>query len=111
MPPCPHTETQVLKVDDPSSPLTAMFGGKDFEHNDEFYHMPVYSSYSREKQHVLLSINVAKSDMATGGRFCNECTRHDQDYAVSWFKTYGKGRVFCSPLGHTTIFYTSPAWE
>ncbi len=106
-----HTETQVLKVDDLSSPLTAMFGGKDFEHNDEFYHMPVYSPYSREKQHVLLSINVAKSDMATGGRFCKECTRPDQDYAVSWIKTYGKGRVFCSPLGHTTIFYTSPAWE
>jgi type 1 glutamine amidotransferase len=106
-----HTETQVLRVDDLSSPLTAMFNGKDFEHNDEFYHMPVYSPYSREKQHVLLSINVAKSDMATGGRFCKECTRPDQDYAVSWIKTYGKGRVFCSPLGHTTIFYTSPAWE
>jgi hypothetical protein len=43
-----HTETQVLKVDDLSSPLTAMFNGKDFEHNDEFYHMPVYSPYSRE---------------------------------------------------------------
>jgi type 1 glutamine amidotransferase/sugar phosphate isomerase/epimerase len=106
-----HTETQVLKVDDLSSPLTAMFGGKDFEHNDEFYHMPVYSPYSREKQHVLLSIDVAKSDMATAGRFCKECTRPDRDYAVSWIKTYGKGRVFCSPLGHTTIFYTSPAWE
>jgi type 1 glutamine amidotransferase/sugar phosphate isomerase/epimerase len=106
-----HTETQVLKVDDPSSPLTAMFNGKDFEHNDEFYHMPVSSPYSREKQHVLLSIDVAKSDMATGGRFCKECTRPDQDYAVSWIKTYDNGRVFCTPLGHTTIFYTSPAWE
>ena len=93
-----HTETQMLKVDDPSSPLTAMFDGKAFEHNDEFYHMPVYSPYSREKQHVLLSIDVAKSDMATGGRFCKECTRPDQDYAVSWIKTYGKGRVFCTPL-------------
>ncbi|HEY3453419.1 MAG TPA: ThuA domain-containing protein [Bryobacteraceae bacterium] len=106
-----HTETQFLKIDDPSSPLTAMFHGQEFEHNDEFYHMPVYSPYSRERQHVLLSIDVAKSDMATGGRFCKECTRPDQDYAMSWIKTYGKGRVFCTPLGHTTIFYTSPAWE
>ena len=31
-----HTETQVLKVDDLSSPLTSIFNGKDFEHNDEF---------------------------------------------------------------------------
>ena len=62
-----HTESQVLKIDDKSSPMTAMFGGQSFEHTDEFYHMPVGSPYSREKQHVLLSIDVPKSDMATGG--------------------------------------------
>jgi len=37
--------------------------------------MPVYSPYSREKQHVLLSFNVAKSDMATGNRFCKATRR------------------------------------
>jgi type 1 glutamine amidotransferase len=73
--------------------------------------MPAYSPYSRDKQHVLLSIDVAKSDMATNGRFCKECTRPDQDYAMSWIKTYGKGRVFCTPLGHTPEFYTSTAWQ
>lgn len=106
-----HTEPQWIKVDDPSSPINAAFGGKSFEHTDEFYHMPMNSPYSREKQHVLLSLDVSKSDMATGGRFCKECTRPDQDYALSWIKTYGKGRVFCTPLGHTTVFYTSPQWE
>ena len=106
-----HTETQFIKVDDTSSPLTAMFAGKSFEHTDEFYHMPMSSPYSREKQHVLLSLDVEKSDMATGRKFCAECTRTDQDYALSWIKTYGKGRVFCSPLGHTPILYTSPQWE
>ena len=30
---------------------------------------------------------------------------------VSWIKTYGKGRVYCTPLGHTPILYTSPQWE
>lgn len=105
-----RVEKKFLKIDDPKSPLTAMFGGKAFEHTDEFYHFPAGSPYSREKQHVLLSIDVDKSDMATAGRFCVECTRPDQDYGMSWIKSYGKGRVFATPLGHTTILYTSPQW-
>jgi type 1 glutamine amidotransferase/sugar phosphate isomerase/epimerase len=105
-----HTEKQMIKVDDPNSPLTKSFGAASFEHTDEFYHFPVYSPYSREKQHVLLSIDIEKSDMATAGRFCTECTRPDQDYGLAWIKAYGKGRTYFTPLGHTTIFYTDPAW-
>jgi type 1 glutamine amidotransferase/sugar phosphate isomerase/epimerase len=105
-----HTEKQVIKVDDPTSPLTKSFGASSFEHTDEFYQFPAYSPYSREKQHVLLSIDVEKSDRATLGRFCAECTRPDQDYGLAWIKTYGKGRTYFTPLGHTTIFYTNPMW-
>ena len=105
-----HTERQFLKIDDPGSPLNAAFGGQSFEHTDEFYHFPASSPYSRQKSHVLLSIDVEKSDMATSGRLCAKCTRPDQDYAMSWIKTYGKGRVFCTPLGHTPILFTTPAW-
>lgn len=105
-----HTEKQVIKIDDSHSPLTTMFGGKPFDHTDEFYHMPPYAPYSREKQHVLLSLDVERSDMATQGKFCAQCTRPDQDYALAWIKTYGKGRVYCTPLGHTAILYTTPAW-
>jgi len=105
-----HTEKQVVKVDDPNSPLTKSFGPASFEHTDEFYHFPVYSPYSREKQHILLSLDVEKSDMATAGRFCPECTRPDQDYGLAWIRTYGKGRTYFTPLGHTTIMYTEKAW-
>ena len=105
-----HTEKQVVKVDDPESPLTKSFGAASFEHTDEFYHFPMYSPYSREKQRVLLSLDVEKSDMATAGRFCPECTRTDHDYGLAWIKEYGKGRTYFTPLGHTTIMYTVPAW-
>ena len=105
-----HIEKQVLKVDDANSPLTKSFGGASFEHTDEFYIFPPYSPYSREKQHVLLSIDVEKSDRATANRFCNLCTRPDQDYGVAWIKTYGKGRTYFTPLGHTNIFYTDQRW-
>jgi type 1 glutamine amidotransferase len=105
-----HVEKQVLKIDDPNSPLTRAFGGKPFEHTDEFYHFPANSPFSREKSHVLLSIDVERSDMATNGRLCAKCTRPDHDYAMSWIKSYGKGRVFCTPLGHTPILFTDRRW-
>jgi type 1 glutamine amidotransferase/sugar phosphate isomerase/epimerase len=105
-----HVETQMIKVDDPNSLLTKAFGPASFEHTDEFYQFPTYSPYSREKQHVLLSIDVEKSDRATGNRFCAPCTRPDQDYGLAWIKTYGKGRTYFTPLGHTSIFYTDRRW-
>jgi type 1 glutamine amidotransferase len=105
-----HTEKQVVKIDDPDSPLTKSFGSASFEHTDEFYQFPVYSPYSREKQHVLLSIDVEKSDRATGNRLCEQCTRPDQDYGLAWIRTYGKGRTYFTPLGHTEIMYTDPRW-
>lgn len=105
-----HTEKQVIKVDDPNSPLTKSFGSASFEHTDEFYQFPPSSPYSREKQHILLSIDVEKSDRATADKLCAECTRPDQDYGLAWIRTYGKGRTYFTPLGHTTIFYTDPRW-
>lgn len=105
-----HIEKQMVKVDDPSSPLTKSFGSASFEHTDEFYIFPTYSPYSREKQHILLSIDVEKSDRATNNRFCAQCTRPDQDYGLAWIRTFGKGRTYFTPLGHTDIFYTDKRW-
>ena len=34
--------------------------------------------------------------------------RTDRDFAVAWVKTYGKGRVFYSTLGHTVEVYSRP---
>jgi type 1 glutamine amidotransferase/sugar phosphate isomerase/epimerase len=105
-----HIEPQMIKVEDTRSPLTKSFGTASFEHADEFYIFPPSSPYSRAKQHVLLSIDVALSDRATANRFCAACTRPDQDYALAWIKAFGKGRTYFTPLGHTTSFYTDPRW-
>ena len=101
-----HVEKQFIKVDDPNSPLTKSFGSASFEHTDEFYIFPAYSPYSREKQHVLLSIDVEKSDRATNNRMCTLCTRPDQDYGVAWIRMYGKGHAYFNALGHTDVNYT-----
>jgi type 1 glutamine amidotransferase len=105
-----RVEEQVLKIDDPGSPLMKPFGSEPFTHTDEFYIFPPSSPYSREKQRVLMSIDVEKSDRGFGGRFSELSTRPDQDYGVAWVKGYGKGRTYFTPLGHTTIMYTDKRW-
>jgi type 1 glutamine amidotransferase len=109
----PHrVETATLKVDDPnspltrqfaSSPLTAEFGGRDFTWTDEFYHFLPDGPYSREKLHVLISVDAQKTDLSSWQ------VRSDKDYASVWIKSYGKGRVFDCVLGHTPTLFETPA--
>ena len=101
----PHrTEVATLKMDDPESPLIKQFEGHDAVHVDEFYHFLPTGPYSREKLHVLMSINMAKSDMTTPG----QAVRPDQDYGMAWIRSYGQGRVFNTPLGHTPLLFATP---
>jgi type 1 glutamine amidotransferase/sugar phosphate isomerase/epimerase len=104
-----NTEKCWIKVDDPNSPITAPFNGQDFEYQDEFFRFP-NPPYSRSKLHVLLSIDVAKTDMNQGRVFVagSNVSRPDADYAVSWIRDYGKGRVFFTILGHNPTLLESP---
>jgi type 1 glutamine amidotransferase len=101
------TEMATVKIDDPASPLVAAFGGKSFEHQDEFYRF-VEGPLSRDKVHVLMSMDVEKTDLNQGRGCMRPCVRPDADYALSWIHTYGKGRVFFTALGHTPAFFASP---
>jgi type 1 glutamine amidotransferase len=98
-----HVEKVTLKVDDPASPLTAMLGGRDFVWVDEFYHFPPTGPYSRDKLHILFSIDAAKTDLTAWQ------VRPDNDYGMSWIKNYGRGRVFFCALGHTPLLFLTPA--
>ncbi|MEO8657894.1 MAG: ThuA domain-containing protein [Bryobacteraceae bacterium] len=93
----------VYKIDDPASPLTAMF--KDgFEINDETYTFGV-NSWSRENLHVLTSIDYSK--MAEADRLKEDYPRADHDYGLSWIRREGKGRVFYAAHGHSERVYAS----
>jgi len=92
-----------VKIDDPFSPLVASFGGKGFELRDELYSFR--DPYSREKLHILLSVDAENSGPYLGRR----TERQDADYAVSWIKTYGQGRVFYTALAHDEAAYSDPA--
>jgi type 1 glutamine amidotransferase len=101
------TEIATVKLDDPASPLLASFGGQSFVHQDEFYRF-VEPPLSRDKVHVLMSIDIEKTDLNQGRGCARPCVRPDADYALSWIQTYGKGRVFFTALGHTPAFFASP---
>jgi len=109
----PHrVEKATLKIDDPDSPLTKQFagspltaelGGKGFVYTDEFYHFLPTGPYSRQKLHVLISIDADKSDLSQWH------VRPDKDYGLVWIKSYGEGRVFNCAMGHTPTLFETPA--
>jgi type 1 glutamine amidotransferase/sugar phosphate isomerase/epimerase len=104
-----NTEKCWIKIDDAKSPLTVPFNNKEFLYEDEYFRFP-NPPYSRSKLHVLLSIDVAKTDMNQGVVHVpgSQVSRPDADYAVSWIHEYGKGRVFFCILGHNPTLFESP---
>jgi type 1 glutamine amidotransferase len=91
------------KVDDPDSPLTKMFKGKPpLVVVDETYTFG-RETYSRKNLHVLTSIDYAK--MTPVDKAKEQFPRGDGDYALSWIRREGKGRVFYAAHGHNEKVY------
>jgi type 1 glutamine amidotransferase len=91
----------VMRIEDPGNPVNAAFDGKPFEISDEIYTFK--EVYSRERQHILTSIDLAASKIDRGFN-----RPADHDYAVSWLNKFGEGRVFYCSLGHAEATYWNP---
>jgi uncharacterized protein len=91
-----------VKIDDPKSPLTTMFHGRGFDIHDETY---TYNqeSFSRATVHVLTSVDYSKMSAEDKQKEGNP--RADHDYALSWIRREGKGRVFYEAHGHGERVY------
>jgi len=87
--------TWAFKLDAPNNPLNRAFGGKGFCASDEIYQQQS-PFYNRAKLRVLISLDFA--DKATAE--AQHQRRTDNDYAVSWIRPYGKGRVFYTSFAH-----------
>jgi type 1 glutamine amidotransferase len=112
----------VLKVEDPSHPATKMMNG-NWTVGEEFYqfgtalwdasrpteqisqvgrlHIPM--AFSRDRVHVLLSLDTEKTDISDLGP---EITKGG-DYPQAWSRTFGKGRSFYTSLGHRDDIWSS----
>jgi type 1 glutamine amidotransferase len=93
-----------IKAEEPTHPICAPLGGRSFEVRDEIYvfRKPLAREpMSREGIRVMLSLDLGKTE--------DPKLREDGDYAISWIRSFGKGRVFYCTLGHAKTAYTNPA--
>jgi type 1 glutamine amidotransferase len=91
-------DTIWIRVEDPKNPVNEAFKGQDFSIQHQV--MQFRAPFSRENLHVLLSIDVEKSDYDPKRRRILRERQVDKDFPMSWIKTYHKGRVFYTVFGH-----------
>jgi type 1 glutamine amidotransferase len=88
-----------IVIEDPNFP-----GMQQWPHTvvlrDEIYQM---KSFSRDQVHVLMGLDASKLDLTNP-----KVHRTDHDFAVTWAKMYGKGRVYYSTLGHPEENWDDP---
>jgi uncharacterized protein len=93
-----HQEVRV-NVEDREFPATAHFP-KAITITDEIYQL---SHYSRDKVRVLMSLDTSSVDLKA-----KNVERTDGDFAITWVREWGKGRVFVSVLGHRNEVWDRP---
>ena len=87
----PWHEEVTVHVEDSGHPSTRHLGNS-FEITDEIYQ---FKDFSRENVRVLLSLDTDSVDLSNP-----KVHRTDGDFAISWCRSYGEGRVFYTALGH-----------
>jgi hypothetical protein len=94
-----------IRLDDPDHPVNGPFEGKGFDYRSEFFR--VHAPYSRDRVRVLFSIDTAKTDLEQGPSY-GKLRRPDDDYALAWVRSYGRGRVFYCTIGHAPSVFWDP---
>jgi type 1 glutamine amidotransferase len=89
-------------VEDPAFPGMQQWP-KSFVLRDEIYQM---RNYSRDKVRVLMRLDAAKIDVGN-----KNVHRTDRDFAVTWARMYGKGRVYYTTLGHLEDNWDKPEFQ
>lgn len=79
-----------IRIEDPTHCCMDHLNGASFMLKDELYS---YKEYDRMNQRVLATVDTAISPQGAK-------QRPDNDHALAWVRTYGKGKVFVSAFGH-----------
>ncbi|HNS19270.1 MAG TPA: ThuA domain-containing protein [Sedimentisphaerales bacterium] len=96
--------TVVLRIEEPGHPLTAAFKEPFFIVTDEIYQVTV--PYSRQNLRVLVTVDPERTSTTAAQK--ELIHREDGDFAMTWVKSYGKGRVFYCALGHEHELFWNP---
>jgi type 1 glutamine amidotransferase len=87
----PWHQEVTIKVEDRQHPATLHLGAS-FKITDEIYQ---FKDFSRERVRVLMSLDTGSVDLTKPG-----VRRADKDFATAWWRSFGRGRVFYTALGH-----------
>jgi len=99
-----NTFAAPVVIEDTSFPATRHFAATHLTMFDEMY--MTRGPWARDKVNVLMRLDETK--LADPGRGAGRGgLREDRDFAITWAKTYGKGRVFYSSLGHVKEAWTN----
>jgi hypothetical protein len=94
-----NTFNAPMIIEDSANPIVKHFP-REFSVYDEIYQA---KDFSRDRVRVLMRMDESRLDMTKKG-----IKRPDKDFAVSWIRNFGKGRVFYSSLGHTEESWNRP---
>jgi type 1 glutamine amidotransferase len=97
-----NTFAAPIVVEDPAFPGMQQWH-RAFTLTDEIYQM---KNFSRDNTRVLMRLDPSKLDLTNP-----KVHRKDHDFAVTWAKMYGKGRVFYSTLGHVDANWDKPEMQ
>lgn len=119
----PQGTIAVLKVEDTTHPATKMLGAswplvdefylfgtapwdaaRPDENIDVLFKNKILMGFSRDKVHVLLSLDTEHMDMTKQPNL-----KRGGDYPQAWTKQTGKGRTFYTSLGHRDDIWSSDA--
>ena len=87
----PWHQEVTINVEEQRHPATHHLE-RTFKITDEIYQ---FKDFSRSRVHVLLSLDATSVDLNKPA-----VHRTDKDFALAWWRNYGKGRVFYTALGH-----------
>jgi type 1 glutamine amidotransferase len=95
-----HVDTQ-KDLTKETLPITDATGGTTWKAYDEIY---LLKNNDRTKVHVLLALDKYPND---GSADANKPGEH----LIAWVKSYGKGRVFYTELGHRDEMWRDPNYQ
>jgi uncharacterized protein len=98
-----HPWTQQVRIDvEEVNDLTRHLAPR-FAYREEIYQ---FRAFDRTSLRVLLTLDTSSVNLAAEG-----VNRRDEDFALTWMKPYGQGRVFYTALGHFDETWRDPSFQ
>lgn len=98
-------DTVTVTVHDQKHPVSKPWGA-EFVIKDEIYQ---FKNWQPEKVHVLMSLNLDKSDIKKS--YLDKCAKTGAYHIpIAWVKNYGEGKAMHMSLGHNEAVWENPTY-